>query len=173
MMRIVCPPLRPCAMMKTCLTSTSLLIASLLLSGCGFQLATTGIGDSFDSYQLSAPASSKVSKSLKRQLGDHGLSASGARQVNFQILRESFSAGRSLASRAATPVENQLNLAIEAMITLPDEAPFRVEYKLHDFYPINFRDPHGIRALRSELEDRLAAQAADLLIASVNNRLGD
>ncbi|MCY4039665.1 MAG: hypothetical protein OXF72_00230 [Gammaproteobacteria bacterium] len=160
-------------MMKACLTYTSLLITSLLLSGCGFQLSSTGIGDSFDGYQVSAPASSKISKSLKRELGDHGLTSSGARQVNFQILRESFSAGRSLASKAATPVELQLNLAVEAMITLPGEAPVRVEYKLHDFYPINFRDPHGIRALRRGLEDRLAEQAAGLLIESVNNRLAN
>ena len=163
--------------MNSRLSCTAILIASLFVSGCGFQLATTGIGDSFDGYQLSAPAASKVSKGLQRRLGNVGLSSEGlssesARQVNFQILRESFSAGRSLASRAATTAEIQLNLAVEAMIALPDQEPFRVEYKLHDHYPINFRDPHGNRAIRSNLEEHLADQVAELLIESVNNRLG-
>ena len=154
-------------------TIFALFVASLLTAGCGFQLVGSGIGQAFDGYQLSAPASSKIGKGLERQLADIGMSSHGARTVNFQILRESFSAGRSLASRAATTAEVQLNLAVEAMITLPDEAPFRVEYKLHDFYPINFRDPHGNRALRRNLEDYLAGEAATLLIESVNNQLGN
>ena len=158
--------------MNSRLSCTAILIASLFVSGCGFQLATTGIGDSFDGYQLSAPAASKVSKGLQRRLGNIGMTSAGARQVNFQILRESFSAGRSLASRAATTAEIQLNLAVEAMIALPDQEPFRVEYKLHDHYPINFRDPHGNRAIRGNLEEHLADQVAELLIESVNNRLG-
>ena len=157
--------------MKLRATILPLVAATLIVAGCGFQLAGNGLGQAFDGYTLSAPASSKTGKRLERELGDIGMSSGGGRQVNFQILREAFSAGRSLASRAATTAEIQLNLSVEAMITLPGEEPFRVEYKLHDFYPINFRDPHGNRALRRSLEDYLAGEAATLLIESVNNRL--
>lgn len=145
-------------------------VVSLCVAGCGFQLVGAGLTDTFDGFELRAPANSKVGERLRQQLEDYGMSSGGDKSVDFQIVRESFTAGRSLASKAATPVELQLNLSVEAMITRPGEQPFRVEYKLHDFYPINYRDPHGNRALRRNLEEYLAGEAAILLIESVSHR---
>ena len=144
-------------------------VASLCLAGCGFQLVGVGLPEKFDGYQLNAPSSSKVGKRLEQQLEDYGMSSGGDNSVGFRILREAFTSSRSLASRAATTAEVQLNLSVEAMVTLPGEQPFRVEYKLHDFYPINYRDPHGNRELRRTLEEYLAGEAAILLIESVSN----
>lgn len=144
-------------------------VASLCLAGCGFQLVGVGLPEKFDGYQLSAPASSKVGERLRQQLEDYGMSSGGEAVVGFQILREAFTSSRSLASRGATTAEIQLNLSVEAMIAPPGEQPFRVAYKLHDFYPINYRDPHGNRALRRNLEEYLAGEAAILLIESVSN----
>lgn len=146
-----------------------LVFASLCLAGCGFQLVAFGLPEKFDGYQLSAPASSKVGEKLEMRLEDQGMSSGGDQSIEFQILREAFTSGRSLASRAATTAEIQLNLSVEALITLPGQDPLRVEYKLHDFYPINYRDPHGNRALRNSLEDYLAGEAAVLLIESVSH----
>lgn len=144
-------------------------VASLMAAGCGFQLAGNSLAQAFDGYEVSAASSSKVGERLERRLGDYGMTSSGERRIGFQIVREAFTAGRSLASGAATTAEIQLNLSVEAMITPPGEEPFKVEYKLHDFYPINYRDPHANRALRRELEDYLAGEAAILLIESVEN----
>lgn len=144
-------------------------VASLSLAGCGFQLVAVGLPEKFDGFELSAPANSRIEQRLRQQLEDYGMSSQGDKSVSFRILREDFTASRSLASSAATLAEIQLNLSVQAMITLPGEAPFRVEYKLHDFYPINYRDPHGNRALRRNLEEYLAGEAAMLLIESVSN----
>ena len=146
-----------------------LVVASLWLAGCGFQLVGTGLADTFNGYQIRAPANSKISERLEWQLEDLGMLQGGEQSIDFHILEESFTAGRSLATAAATVAEIQLNLSLEARITLPGEQPFRVQYSLHDFYPINYRDPHGNRALRSSLEDYLAGEAATLLIESVSN----
>ncbi len=151
------------------LTLLTLASAGLIVAGCGFQLVGVGPAEQYDGFQLSAPAGSKVGKRLEMRLEDYGMSSGGDQSIEFQILREAFTSGRSLASRVATLAEIQLNLSLEAVITLPGEEPFRVEYRLHDFYPINYTDPHGNRALRSSLEDYLAGEAAILLIESVSN----
>ena len=144
--------------------------ASLAATGCGFQLVGGALSEDIDGYQINAPSSSKVAKRLELQLEDFGMRAGGEKQIGFQIARESFTAGRSLASKAATTAEIELSLSVEALITLPGEEPFKVEYKLHDFYPINYSDPHANRALRRKLEDYLAGEAAILLIESVANQ---
>ncbi len=144
-------------------------VASLLMAGCGFQLVGSSLAEDFDGYQVNAPSSSKVGMRLERQLEDSGMRAGGEKQIGFQIVREAFTAGRSLASKAATTAEIQLNLSVVALITPPGEEPFKVEYKLHDFYPINFTDPHANRALRRSLEDNLAGEVANLMIESVAN----
>lgn len=147
----------------------ALAAAGLMAAGCGFHLAGTSMAQAFDGYEVSAASSSKVAKRLERQLEDFGMRPSGQRRIGFKIVREAFTAGRSLASGPATTAEIQLNLSVEALITPPGEEPFKVEYKLHDFYPINYREPHSNRALRRDLEDYLAGEAAILLIESVEN----
>ena len=91
-------------------------VFSLGLAGCGFQMVGNGLADAYDGYRLQASASSKVGRRLERELRDAGMRSGGEQQINFEILREAFSSRRSLASKAATTAEIQLNLTVHAMI---------------------------------------------------------